>query len=424
MTCVSMESQFLCSFSATMQPSSPPPGSFVSVTNVQYLFQLCKEFLQDKFQLKVSEPQLQSMLQSSMQELILYFRNHPPMPSLDELNKRAIIRVKDKALQGVSPPQRPTKPSRPRSSKPPVEEEEEPIASPSPALTDPLPPPVMESKRPTDPNVAEDGDDFVKRLQQLELQRSANLVVAENPSSKALQPPAPPVLQAPAAAPAPPSAPTVLYVPTVQSPSKMSRTIVVSSLDRMWDYFHDRHTFPWNGPTPDSSTIAVARLLLPSRVSRQTPLVEVRVTGAGGQTIDIHCTCVAQGPVWDTWQPVATHATLRNIACPWNIQLRDISQQPLELGKDGIQVRGAELLPRGTTKLQLSDQEGIHKDTLLVCKAPGGEVTRHHVLQVSDLGVEIAGARVSSFHEDVLCAVWNMQSTVVLEVTKNEAGQG
>ena len=395
----------------------------VAPQNFQHLLDFCATFLVDKYNISIAVPQLKAILQSSIGELMQFYRDHPPFPVLDEFNKRTIIKVKDKVLlmhrESVGSSRRTTK----KASTPPPKNVEEayPTASDPQSsqvqqapLQDMLPPPSMDSPE-------EDADEFAKKLQQLELQRSASIVPAAKDQQQESTTPSPPFLQAPAPTPPPPSTPTVLFVPTVTQQPRIVKSLMIHGADRMWDYFHERNAFVWAGPTPESSTLSVASLQLPSSIADWTPVVELHIAGAGGQTMDIHCVCKTRtGCAWDVWVPCSTDvATLRTIACPWNIQVRDALHQPIPIGSDGFIIESVDVLMHGnSTRIKLSSTAHVRKGSILMVKRKNGDLTRHRVIQVSDHGVEIEGE-----HTDLIGSIaglWDMQCGVLLEVTKNE----
>lgn len=398
-----------------------------SSQNYMHLHTLCSQFLADKFQIRLTDQQLKGILKSSVQELMQFFQSNPPLPSLEEFNKRAIVRVKEKAMLLVRETSVPVPPPLPQ---PPVQSAPPPLPSPAAARQDSelLPPPVMErgdGRNDATIDAEEASEDFAKRLQQLELQRSANIAPKEGIGSTT---PPPPVLSSPPVVPPPPTnAPTVLYVPTVQNAIRYSKTILIHSAERLWDYFHDRNTFVWAGPLPpEHATITVASVQLPVAVSHMTPVVLLHIQGAGGQTMDIHCVRMqgsGENGTWDTWQPCGG-AVLRAIACPWNIQIKDALQNPLDLGQDGMVIEEALLLPRGTTtRLKLSHSSGVTKGCTLICRrASDGALHRTRVLQVSDVGIEVKNNWTAMV--GYVCCVWSMQTALVLETTKNETDMG
>lgn len=413
----------------------------VSPQNIQYLHKICTQFLQEKYNIEISDKNLRAFLQASIQELTQTYTLNPPFPPVEDFNKRVIIRVKDKVILFVRENSMPSHPPPPHKIVKPKEElrnniggtsEEQQIMPQAPTeeqarthttLENMLPPPTMVSL----PSNDEDAEEtFARKLQELELQRSATIAQRDQVVSSSLSPPVQkPYIVAPSPTPPPPSsAPTVLYVPTVTNISKFSKSIVIHSAERLWDYFHDRNTFMWAGPTPDSSSLCIVSLLLPSIVASQTPVVEINIHGAGGHQIDVHCVCSHRsGAAWDIWKPASLNETsLRTIACPWNIQLRDVLHQPLDLGLDGFTIQEAAIMPRGTTtRLKLSSNAHIQKGSILMFKDIHGNITKLRVVQVSDLGVEVEGDHTST--EGKICGIWDMQSSIVMEVTKNESSE-
>jgi hypothetical protein len=370
-------------------------SAYMSSHNVAYLLQICGQFLQERFQLQLVPEQLQSALQQSMRELLAHYRESPPLPSIEELNKRTIIRVKEKAMIIAREPPKQAKAARAAAPPPPAPAAEKDVA---PEV------PIMETMQSNEGGAEE----FITKLQELELQRSAQIM-----PDKTAPPPPSPVVAPPPVAPPPQGAPTILYVPTVTAPAKQARTILIQSAERMWDYFHERNAFVWAGPTPDAA-LSVAAAVLPACVASMMPVVVVRIQGVGGQAVEVHCTCETRGAAWDVWRPASrAAAVVPAIACPWNITLVGA-----DLGSDGFVVEAAELLPRGTTRLRVPADAGVKAGTRLLCKTRAGETRTLPVLLASDGALEVAGDRRDC--EGGICAVADMQSSLILEVTKND----
>jgi hypothetical protein len=367
-------------------------SAFFAVKNVQHIFELCRRFLVDKYQVDVPEKQLRTILQDVMQELQDYFDNHPPMPPVDELNKRTIIRAKEKILLLMRDLTMPPSPP------------------PPPAASLPKSPEEDDTQDPKD-------EEFFNKLQQLELQRSASI------ATPAPTPPKEPLLVPSAPLPPPPSGPTVLYVPTT-APLRSSQTVLIAGIDRDWQYFHDRASMVWSGPLPisESSQLSLSALWLPSGVDQHTPYVLLEIEGAGGHLLEVVCSRAQKGDTWDMWRPISdSSALLKSVACPWNLRVKDAFRELLPLGSDGMVIEEVERLASGNTQWTLSHTTHVQKGTCLVVQDNKGKRTRFTVLQVYAKRIEVAGDATRL--QGSLCAVWNQQWSLVLENVKIESSK-
>jgi hypothetical protein len=286
--------------------------------NLQHVSRVCQRFLADKFQV--------AMELSAILELVREVsRTLDPRLDLEEANKAIIVKVKDTVLSARAHME---------------------SAVPSAAVLDEIPP--LPQQASSTGNA--DEDDFYKRLQDLETQRSM-----PPPSSAPVVPSplmSPPQLTAPTAPTGIAAAgPNVVYLPATASPARYHRPILINGSDRMWEYFTKRSTLVWPGPIKGSSTILVA-LMLPKACAGMTPIVSVEITGAAGNSVETVCILRDTGPVWDRWVPCG-EALLKTLACPWTIKLRDNFLRPLELGEDTQVIKQSVKLQNGNTKIML-----------------------------------------------------------------------
>jgi len=391
-----------------------PSAYFFGEKNKDHILRLCDQYLQERFSVHAPQHRLKSVLEASMQSIYQYYQDKPPFPSMDELNKKAIVRTKEQILLLVREAQATTQASAQATAQSSPQPTGQP-SGPSSSQLSAQPPKQNDDK-------LENGEtekDFMKRLQELELQRNASVVNVSTPAPDPIVPP-----KARADTVAPPNLPTVLYVPTV-SPPKTTRTILIHSIDRMWDYFHDRFHFGWSGPFPEmdsGESLQFSSILLPAKVAKETPVVEVHIEGVGGHHQRIFCTCVGAGEElgWHVWRPTSsTVATLKPIACPWTIKLYDVIGDALELGKDGFQVSDADLMMQTkNTRVTLSSSASDWKGNTLMWRN-NGKIYRAKILNAYDATIEIRGDHLEHLKTGDICGLWNMQSTVVLEIVGN-----
>lgn len=366
--------------------------------NRDYVYELCKEFLADKYNIEMHADELKKLLFKQMNIVFEHFKQNPPMPSVAELNKRVIIQAKQEILAtGVATGAIAAT-----------------AAQASPSQIKELPPtPVSDSGEDTE-------DAFMKKVQELELARNAHVAVAPALPQETIanihQSAAPP----PALLPSMPAAgPTVLYVPTTVNTVKSSRSIAIFAHDRLWDYFHDRFAFGWAGPIPAvpegmTGSLELSGVLLPSVVASQTPVVQLRIEGVGEHSQTFFCIRNSGGSGgWDTWKPVSPH--IKALACPWSIQVLDALGEPLQIGADGFHVQECdESFHKGRTRIVLSESDVAPKDSVLMWRDKEGRLYRSKVLQHADHVIDIHG--VHKLPPGTPCGLWNMQPSILIEL--------
>lgn len=402
----------------------------LSQRNRDHVFHICFQFLKDKYKIELPEKQLHSILSQCMSEMIDYYTNSPPFPSVDEFNKRTIVRAKEKILLLMRDITMPPPPPRP---KPRVIEKEAPRANDHmvgahqtfDTTVDPEPP-----KNSIDDDDAQQEESFLKKLQNLEMQRNASVVPSTNvESNKAgvggvASGAGASVLTPKPAAPPPPSGTTVLYLPTSSDPTvRTSKSFVVHSGDRMWSYFHDRSILSWEGPLPVAETYMHCTSLLISPATHiVSPIIRVAIEGPGGHESETICTFMRKGRKWDMWEPASgTLGTMRTVPTPWTIRLFDVTGRLLDLGKDGYTIQEAHALLNKNTKWVFHESiPMLTRGMTLLCRHSDGTVRRHTALHVHESAVEVEGK-----HTDVVgcvCAIDDLQVTLVFEIIKNESG--
>lgn len=453
--------------------------TFLSNTNKEHVLALCNQYLKNAHSIEVPLDRLFLILKSVMQDLKAYYDENPPFPSLEDMNKRTIVKTKERimlfmreaAVAGRKAPtdgrgdaREPQKMMvrKAKSSNENVATNSLPpppsIPRPVPASNDALVPgalfPIAEETveavetaeteevfavdavigMEEDTNTrGNDKDIFMRRLQELELQRNASLA-SKMEQSATTAPSQPVFLQStqPAASSLT-AGPTVLYVPTVQS-QKATNTLQICGLDREWYYFHDRSVLVWSDSTvqQNASRMYLSCVLLPSFVRNRTPLVQVCIESVGNHQQLLHCVCRDSGGGsgsggWDIWKPPTESAgALLPLACPWTIHIRDVMGQPLAIGHDGITITEAQRLTNGHTKWTLQRHpedsvgsllgSGITKGHHIICRQADGTQTKHEILQVYENEVSVLGDQLQC--KGCICAVWELQATILIETEK------
>jgi hypothetical protein len=343
--------------------------------NVSHVATICQRFLQEKYHAEASIPALSDLVREAIVELNM---NNQNISSIEDANKRIILNIKSKVL----------------------------------AQPEPLPR-TFSDVHPTDDA---DEDEFFKKLQDLETQRC-------------LPPPvnaAPPIISSNTAN-ANPNANTattqqsIVYLPSALP--RVSKPVVINGADRMWEYFTKRSTLVWTGPIPANVAQAkLTALLLPSMCSRITPLVLIEITGAAGNTIQIVCTrstCDLRGDGWETWTPCGSES-LKVLACPWTLKLKDHAMQPLDMGEDAFTIIKTIKLYNGNTKITLSappSTHGISKNSMLLIKSSDVSINVNVLaFDVNINAMEIAFVGDIDLVGTTVCNL-SHQATIVLALT-------
>lgn len=378
---------------------------FLAPRNLDHIFNICYPFLRDKYNVELPDAQLRSILKQCMEELMEYYHENPPAPAIDELNKRTIIKAKDHILILMRELNMPRPPPPPAPS----------VNVSALSQPPPVPPsPIME-----DQDHSEDTEIFLKKLQNLELQRTATVVTP--PSEPLLKPTAPPT-------PPPSTGTTVLYLPSSSAPiaPRISKPFVIYSGDRMWNYFHERAIMSWEGPLPvsDSMYMRCTSLLISQAQYIVSPIIKVRIEGPGNHMAETICTFAKKGRKWDIWEPASESiGNLRVVPSPWTIRLYDMTDRLLDLGKDGYAIQEAVKLLNGNTKWTFVEMVPmLTRGMTLLCRGGDGTIKKHTALHVHENAVEVEGAHTDAV--GCVCAIEDLQITIIMEIIKNESGSG
>jgi hypothetical protein len=389
-------------------PQSPPHQQrmhineiALSQNNINELASVCERFVRDKYSVNLTTETLRIILPRIVSNILNQFQHSVSPPVVHEINKIAMMRIKEFVLeQKVS-----------RLQQQQEEDEQQQIRMKQHIqmhMQQPDMDVVQDEVVPFQDNTVlnngngnnmgngnnvdiagnnYDGDDevaeqtFMEKLKQLEIQRTQGMplsqsstVGVENPipspqqniqqntfvSGKAMQ-----------------NQPTIIYVPsqpTTTSTSWKSKVTVINGVDRQWDYFHERSSTMWPGPLPSVSTVKLSCLLLPTFISSITPIVFMKIVGAGQNSEEVAFVLKKPSSAsastyggWDTWTPL-TH-TIQALACPWTINLYNYKRNPLNMGCDAQSIKVATLLVDGNTKVQFDSKlDRIKKGDIIKLK--------------------------------------------------------
>jgi hypothetical protein len=299
---------------------------FLSKENFEYVFNISKQYLEDAKGLSVNNLQEFQRLVACEMKTIAAAPEHKNGASIDVLNKKAIVCVRNAFLAAV--PTVPTAPTAPTVPADPVPEES----------------PDERSE-----------DAFFKKLKDLEYQRTiaANAMAAVANVKPAEEPP-----RNPAPIQVPPS--TIILKGNHEGIAQKDVTvIVVSSMQRMWQYQTDRSTFiPTSVEFPDNAdtnNMSLVKVIIPCMSTTEwLPYFKFTLEGAGNQSIDVMLVPVRMDKRWIHLEPLNARA-IKPLATPWTICLKDAYGTPLEIGHDGAVVKNIIQTDRGTLALDCSD---------------------------------------------------------------------
>lgn len=277
---------------------------FLKTENLNQLHTLCYGFINDTQKINVSS----NVISQLMQEIIKQISSQPgyAQMTLEELNKRTILGVRDRILSS-------------RSNTPHIP---------------PVPPSPISSKLEDDDSEQNPENEFFQKLQNLELQRKAP-VASTNPVT-------PQPVSTPLILPQPqtqPQQPITVIVPS-STVGSYGITTHVNSRDRNWIFDNNIAIITWNGPLPkqmDESNFRIVSLVVPRCIENLTPYLIIRIEGVGGQVQHVTCISVSNSNSnpWIIYKPCSdTSGYIRRFALPWKISLVDAYGMIVNIGKD------------------------------------------------------------------------------------------
>jgi hypothetical protein len=372
---------------------------------------VCERFFVEKYNAHITNETLKVILPKIFSKIIDYYRDNPPLPSLQDINKLAMTRVRDFVLKKLEENDQTTSlPSFVQSSQQHIQQQMQQLSEfQIPSAPEPLGA-AVETHEPVHEPVYEqhvydqsgefpqmhmkdgavDEDDFRKQLQSLELQRNEGIVLNPREQLPFLQPASINPVH-PIATGASPASPTIIYVPSANPKAQTKKQLVcINGEDRQWEYFKDRSKIVWNGPAP--STVSAYHLqcvMLPKHIAKSHPYVYLRINGVGNYIADVVCTLKTRGDTWDTWAPV--HSEIPVMSCPWTLSLLDGKQQSVDMGNDDAVVSQADSLlgsvnanVNGNTNIRVTFENNcadVQPDDVILLKKEA-RVTKHIVRRV------------------------------------------
>ena len=438
----------------------------LSADNINIISKLCGNFIRERYNVSLEDSTLKQILTNIHKKNLQYFNAHPPIPSLDELNKRAISEVRDFIIQQkqqsqpqlqqplqppqqfLQPPQQLQQPLQPPQQlqqpqqydvtmplynannfqPPPAPQLQQKLQTNTPlnneiisANTDSLLEPVdFNETSETSIRDEKNEDSFFKKLQTLELQRGQQINLKEPQND-----PFPSANQQ-KTQPAPPqSTNTIIYMSNNTSLTADYRNIkpvVLCGSSRMWVHIVDRNLLIFNGPLPDSVHMRLCKIMLPKRVAKNTPCVNVRIQSATDKVIEILCHLDKEGTTWDIWKPISNVLSLiKTFACPWTITLYDLFNKPLEMGKDGNKITSVTRLINGNTKITVEpDNFDITSYAQILIQTNDNKEEHINILHVSQNTIELPGDYTHLKESETYICNLQAQVYLIFEMEKQE----
>jgi ribosomal 50S subunit-recycling heat shock protein len=429
-----------------MQSSNPSipmaQMTVLSTNNINTLAGICEKFFLEKYKAEITKEALNMFLPKILSRIVDHYNQHPPMPSVEEINKIAMMQVKSFVLQQISQSSRSsdinvntntninantTTNTNANIHAHEDYDEDEPLPTPQ---VQPLAPIQQQSQSMASFPQAESvdravkEDEFMKRLQSLEMQRNNGVILEQN---QKLSLPTQPVPSTPIQSPIPltpnnnnnmPPQPTIIYVPSSNPEKKATKHVItINGYDRQWEYFPDRSTFVWSGPAPTNTTsFALSCVMLPRLIGTLCSVIHICITGAGNHKCTIPCVMATQGTCWDKW--IAIHPEIHALSCPWTIQLLDSSLNSIDFGQDNIIVRTVDTLLNNNIRIT-TDTSNLNKyieiGHTLRMKYKNDTVTCR-VLQISNNYIEIdANSQTQKIRKESILCNLTMQACVIIE---------
>jgi hypothetical protein len=331
--------------------------NFLTRENHAFVTKICGDFLAEKHRIAIAEPKLGAIVAEVMQAVA------PSGGSLEELNKKTIIAVRNRVL-----------------------------AADTPAVID---------RGQSDRAEVEDETSFMAKLKQLEMLRNMPISAPVAPA---------PAQQTPLVVPATPAQPQITTVYTTQPP-RMARPFYINGWDRPWHEIPQRATWIWNGPLPvniDLSSLQFVRACLP-RVTGH-PYLVLHISGAGGQRHEIPLVAEAGGISKSEGQwSAATAALLPALAVPWTIALRTPMGELLDLGADNAvisEVDGPHIILDRVAKIRNGDILYVHLRSEKVAKVEVDAASGKQVVAAANVPTELVGGHVLVYSQQA-CLIFD-----------------
>ena len=369
--------------------------------------------------LNISNKKIKIALTDFINQAIEHFGKNPPIPPIDEIERRAIthvitiVRLKDQQQHETNKI---------------TMQQMQPIIKIDLDKSEPLPLPEIDVKE-------DDEASFMRKLEEIEIARRIRPDQNQIPVSPIIeqqlpfQPQLPPQVIA---------APTVIYIPTKSKISDLQQ-IIISSIDRGWDYNPKRSTFIWSGniSKDENMKLAFAGIFLPKIVATFTPIIIIEIQGAGGKKQNILCSLSFEGPIWDKWYVVRTtdskDTTIRPISSPWTIKLLDTFNNPLNVGEDAQIIKSVDVLINRYARMELENScndtcidIGLDANNLFFIKKNNIIIGKYKVLsklnniyQISCIESFNNSEIYNNLEGGIICNITH-QIIMIVEIQKNE----
>ena len=277
------------------------------------------------------------------------------------------------------------------------------------------PTPSTRPAPPTDTNITKEdaADEFMTKLQELEITRNAALAASINRTPAPAS--APDFLKSPEPPPAPPQSSTIVYLK--DTAQKVVKSFFVNGCDRKWNYFHDRAVTVYNRAYQTGTTATLAAVSLP--VSLVEPFVIIEIQGTTGHTVSIPCVHSVSGNIYNIYKPVCENvATFLVMAFPWTIKVTNTTNDTVDMGKDDAVITNVSAMLNGCLHVTLDKPDFCRASHTLLFMNASGDITEAAVLRALGADIEIGpGTRVHI--GDCVCN--KMQHmTLLFTTTKND----
>jgi hypothetical protein len=292
---------------------------FLSKENYEHVFNISKQYLEESRGLEIVPIEFQKLVAGEMKTIGSIPENKGL--ALDILNKKAIVAIRESFLNSLQTQV-----------------------------------PVTEDK---------DHDEkceetFFKKLKDLELQRSVEATAVSATIAPTVIKPAEEPPGAPAPIQMPPSTIIINGAQEARGGAKQDvATISLNSWGRLWQYQNERATFiPSAIVFPHSADInkmSLAKVIVPNIATiNWIPYFVFVLEGAGKQSIEVTMVSTYTDKKWIHLEPIAMQ-TIKPLATPWTITIRDAYGTMLDIGRDGHVISNVLATDRGSLALELSD---------------------------------------------------------------------
>lgn len=359
---------------------------FLSKENFEYVFTFARQYLEEAKNIKITDlAEFQKVVATEMRNI---GAGTDKGLALEVLNKKAIVAIRDVFL-----------------------------------TPDPEPEPQPE---PEDENIE---DTFFKKLKELEFQRSVAITSSPVAPVTSMQPAEePPNMPAPAQLP--PS--TIIVNSHVANNLSVENRVSfrLNSWERLWQYQTERSTFipEFNlSPDIDNNSFVLRRFVIPNvaTITDWIPYFIVTIESAGKQIQDINIyPCLQQSNThWIHLEPGSPN-TIKPLATPWVITVKDAYGSVIDLGHDGWVVRNVIHTQRSTTALEMyhSISQSLMSDfnigdNIVIRNTQTNKVHRTKIVHTTSSTIEVVG-KISDTNQPLVVLNLNRQVSCIIDAKK------